>query len=150
MIRISGLRPGDVGEAVRIWRKTEGVGVGASDTPARVRAFLRRNPGLSSVARENGKIVGAVMCGHDGRRGYLHHLAVLKSHRRMGIGEMLVRRCMERLARAGILKCNGLLLKSNIRGKRFWKAIGWDTRPGGPYLIQGLTSLGKTNRRSRA
>lgn len=148
MVKIGRLRPEDVSEAIRIWRNTKGVGVGTSDTPERVRAFLRRNPGLSSVAKDGGMIVGVVMCGHDGRRGYLHHLAVINSHRRKGIGAKLVRRCLDRLAREGILKCNGFLLPSNIQGRKFWKAIGWRTSPG-PYLIQCPTSPAKGPRRAK-
>ena len=66
----------DLPAALRLWRKTEGVGLNESDRLPPLRRFLRRNPGLSQVARTHRRLLGAVLCGHEGRRGYLHHLAV--------------------------------------------------------------------------
>ena len=59
-----------------LWRRSEGVGLNESDTRAAIASFLRRNPRHSFIAEKQGRIIGAVLCGHDGRRGYLHHLAV--------------------------------------------------------------------------
>ena len=90
--------------------------------------FLARNPGLSFVAEEEGRIVGAVLCGNDGRRGFLHHLAVEKDRRRSGIGRDLVERCLSALAAAGFRKCHLFVLADNIEGQRFWRKIGWEER----------------------
>ena len=73
-------------------------------------------------------MVGAVLCGHDGRRGYLHHLAVATSHRRRGIGRELVERCMDGLRREGIAKCHLMVYHHNAAGQAFWRSIGWHGR----------------------
>ena len=93
-------------------------------------AYLARNPGLSFVARRAGKIVGAVLCGHDGRRGYLHHLAVEPSLRGQGIGSVLVRKCLAALAAIGVQRCNIFVFSDNESGKVFWRKTGWRTYEG--------------------
>jgi N-acetylglutamate synthase len=112
-----------------LWKSTPGIGLSASDERDAVAAFLQRNPGLSAVAiSANGGIVGVVLCGHDGRRGYLHHLAVLPGYRRQGIAKMLVEYCLSRLRQDRILKCNIFLFRSNQPGQAFWHHNGWVTR----------------------
>jgi len=69
-----------------------------------------------------------VLCGHDGRRGYLHHLAVDADFRRNGLGRALVDRCLEELKAAGIDRCNIFLYADNEPGERFWKSTGWYAR----------------------
>lgn len=119
----------DHAEAVRLWEAAEGVWVSAADSRANARRYLRRNPGLSFVARDKGRLVGAALCGHDGRRGYIYHMAVAPSHRRRGVGRSLAARCLSRLRALGIHKCHLFVHASNPRGKRFWRAIGWTPRP---------------------
>jgi N-acetylglutamate synthase len=87
----------DYDAVVTLWRRSEGVGLNESDTREAIAAFLRRNLRLSFVAQKRGRIIGAVLCGHDGRRGYLHHLAVSKRHRQRGIGRQLVNTCLIKL-----------------------------------------------------
>ena len=111
-----------------MWRRTEGVGLNESDTRRAIAAFLRRNPKLSFVAEKDGRIIGAVLCGHDGRRGYLHHLAVSKRHRRRGIGRLLVDTCLAKLRKAGISKCNIFIFANNAAGMKFWAHTGWSLR----------------------
>jgi N-acetylglutamate synthase len=118
----------DFAQVLELWGNTEGVGLSDSDSPANLAAYLERNPGLSFVARDSHGIIGAVLCGHDGRRGYLHHLAVAKPHRRRGVGKELVRTCLERLAAVGIPKCNIFLFSDNAEGQLFWEADGWVLR----------------------
>ena len=84
----------DYDEVAAFWRQQEGVGLNESDERGPIAGHLARNPGMSFVARESGRVIGAVLCGHDGRRGYLHHLAVARSQRRQGLGRDLVRRCL--------------------------------------------------------
>ena len=118
----------DFDAVIVLWRRTEGVGLNESDARPAIAAYLRRNPGLSFVAEEEGRIVGAVLCGHDGRRGYLHHLAVSKRHRGHGIGRQLVCACLAKLRKAGIPKCNIFIFADNAAGMRFWKRTGWSLR----------------------
>ncbi|TLN13669.1 N-acetyltransferase, partial [bacterium] len=68
----------DYDEIIELWKTTEGVGLSDADSRRGINLFLQRNPNLSVVARDEDKLVGAVLCGHDGRRGYLHHLAVAR------------------------------------------------------------------------
>ena len=118
----------DFDAVIALWRRTEGVGLNESDTRRAITAFLRRNPRLSFVAEQGGRIIGAVLCGHDGRRGYLHHLAVSKRHRRRGIGRLLVNACLAKLRKAGIQKCNIFIFANNAAGMKFWAHTGWSLR----------------------
>ena len=118
----------DFDAVIALWQRTEGVGLNESDTRRAITAFLRRNPRLSFVAEQGGRIIGAVLCGHDGRRGYLHHLAVSKRHRRRGIGRLLVNACLAKLHKAGIQKCNIFIFANNAAGMKFWAHTGWSLR----------------------
>jgi len=112
-----------------LWLQTEGIGLNDSDSREAIAAFLERNYGLSAVAcSTEGTIIGAVLCGHDGRRGYLHHLAVAKTHRRQGIGRALVNDCLDKLAARKIQKCNLFLFANNTAGRTFWLKQGWAAR----------------------
>jgi ribosomal protein S18 acetylase RimI-like enzyme len=91
-------------------------------------AYLKRNSGMSFVARYKNEIIGAVLCGHDGRRGYLHHLAVHADFRNQGIGRSLVEKCVAALQSGGIQKCHLFIFSSNENGIRFWEKIGWTRR----------------------
>lgn len=127
-ISIRTFRISDYDSAYRIWRNAEGVGLGESDSRKAIGVYLRRNPRLSQVAVAGDRVVAAVLCGHDGRRGYLHHLAVARKWRRMGIGKALVAACLEGLRREGIPKCNLFLFARNRPARAFWKGLGWDVR----------------------
>jgi N-acetylglutamate synthase len=118
----------DYDEVLRLWQNSEGVGLNESDTRPAIASYLRRNPRMSFVVRNGKELVGAVLCGHDGRRGYLHHLAVAPSARRKGIGTKLVNRCLAELKRLSIIKCNIFLFADNAEGERFWRSNGWKKR----------------------
>jgi len=119
----------DLPAALDLWRQTEGLGLGESDTPPALTAFLERNPGMSCVALSpEGGLAGAVLCGDDGRRGYLHHLAVARAQRRRGIARALLAHCFAELAARRIPKCNIFLLAGNAEGERFWLREGWQSR----------------------
>jgi N-acetylglutamate synthase len=119
----------DFNAVFALWRGMPGIGLDDDcDSRAGIARYLKRNPGLSFVALLQGKIVGAVLSGHDSRRGYLHHLAVSPACRRLGIGQALVARCMSGLAACGIPKCNIFLYRTNARGRAFWLANGWNPR----------------------
>jgi putative acetyltransferase len=123
---ISILTMDDYDEAVAFWRSQEGIALNESDEREPMSRFLLRNPGMSLIARRaSGEVVAAVLCGHDGRRGYLHHLAVDRAHRRRGLGRALVERCLAKLAAAGVPKCNVFLFNDNIEGRRFWERLGY-------------------------
>jgi len=118
----------DYGAVVALWRHTEGVGLNESDTRRAIAEYLRRNPHFSFVAEQDGRLIGAVLCGHDGRRGYLHHLAVALPHRQRGIGRQLVNACLAKLRQAGIHRCNIFIFAKNAAGMNFWRHNGWKPR----------------------
>jgi len=121
----------DYDEVIALWRaSSEGVGLSAADAPERIATYLARNPGMSFTAREEqtGRLAGAVLCGHDGRRGYLHHLAVRPDLRGRGIGRALAGRCLDALAREGIDKCHLFVFRENQAGIAFWEHAGWKER----------------------
>jgi putative acetyltransferase len=119
----------DYAAVADLWRSTEGIGMSDSDTEVGVRSFLVRNPDMSAVAvSPPGEIVGAVLCGHDGRRGYMHHLAIVASHRKRGIAARLIAWCHERLAVERIQKCNVFLFSDNADGASFWRHNDWVAR----------------------
>jgi N-acetylglutamate synthase len=116
-------------DAVRaLWQESEGLKLSEVDSKSSIVRFLERNPGLSFVAYDNKQLVGAVLCGHDGRRGYIDQLAVRESHRRQGIGKALVARCLYNLMRIGIHKWHLFVLEDNREALAFWKKLGWAER----------------------
>lgn len=118
----------DYEEALALWRETDGIGLSDADSREGIRAFLDRNPGLSLVVRNEENLIGTVLCGHDGRRGYLHHLTVAPDHRGQGIGSKLVTACLEKLESIGIQKCHIFLRSNNQDGEQFWRKVGWSER----------------------
>jgi ribosomal protein S18 acetylase RimI-like enzyme len=118
----------DYGEVAALWKASPGVGMSSSDSQRGVARFLERNPSLSFVARDSGRIVAVILCGHDGRRGYISHLAVAHDHRRKGVGRALVERSIEALAREAIQKCHIFVFTDNEDALAFWKKEGWTER----------------------
>ncbi len=125
---IAPLTEQDLDAVLALWSQTDGVGLNESDTLEHLRSYLNRNPGLSLVVRDGERIVGAVLCGHDGRRGYLNHLAIQPEYRNRGLGRQLVDTCLASLSSVGILKCNIFLYTNNELGARFWRRGGWSQR----------------------
>jgi N-acetylglutamate synthase len=111
-----------------LWQQCEGIGLSEADSPASIQAYLNRNPGMSFIATAGGIVIGAALCGHDGRRGYLHHLAVHPRARRRSVGRQLVDQCLGALRREGIQKCHIFVFNQNQDGIAFWKSVGWTPR----------------------
>lgn len=115
-------------QALALWRRAEGVGLSGADEREAIARYLRRNPGLSFVAFAGEELVGTVLCGHDGRRGFIHHLAVAADFRRLGLGRQLVQRSLQGLAQIGIQKCHLFVFHENKGAMAFWQAQGWSIR----------------------
>jgi ribosomal protein S18 acetylase RimI-like enzyme len=130
----------DLEEALVLWGAAEGVVMRGADSPPAIARYLARNPGLSLVAHEESRLVGAGLCGHDGRRGFLHHLAVVASHRRRGIGGALVDRCSAALLAEGIAKCHLMVHAENAEGRAFWERRGWAVRGDIELMSRTLTA----------
>lgn len=118
----------DYEEVMALWSRASDIGVGPDDSRSHLGKYLHRNPGMSFVALENDRIVGAVMAGHDGYRGFIHHTAVDKEHRGKGIGEQLVRRAIEAIHADGVNKVVCVAFKSNSVGNSFWDKLGFTVR----------------------
>jgi ribosomal protein S18 acetylase RimI-like enzyme len=132
-IRISPMQTEDILAARSLWETSEGVGLDDSDAEDRIAEYLARNPGLCLVARDENSpepehCVGAVLCGHDGRRGYLTHLAVRSTHRGRGIGRRLVEECLVRLRDQRITRCSIHAYVANEEGQEFWRRLGFASR----------------------
>lgn len=134
----------DYDDALALWQSCagEGIGLNESDTRPAIEGYLARNPGLSQVIRtaHGQRLVGAVLCGHDGRRGYLHHLAVAADHRRRGLARSLVQAGLEGLHHLGIPKCNLFLYSDNHAGRAFWIHEGWAARDDLVVIQRGTDS----------
>ena len=111
-------------DMIALWKTSEGVVLSSVDSRENIKRFLERNSGMSFVVMDDGKLVGAVLCSHDGRLGYLTHLAVDKDHRRQGLGRSLVGRCLYTLMGIGISKCTLLVMEYEAGATAFWESIG--------------------------
>ncbi len=118
----------DYDAVVELMKRTPGVTVRDADSQESTARYLQRNPGLSFVCEADGQLVGCVMSGHDGRRGYLQHLIVLPAHRRKGIAKALVESCLAELEKLGILKSHVDVIKTNALAAAFWEHQGWKLR----------------------
>ncbi len=120
--------PEHIGRARELWSRTPGVGLSAADGDAPLGEYLLRNPGLSHVVELDGAVVGTILCGHDGRRGLIHHLVVSAGLRRRGYGRLLLATGLHGLRAAGIDKVHVLVFRSNAIGHGFWSGIGAQER----------------------
>lgn len=112
-----------------LWMTIKGFGIrSVDDSREGVERFLKRNPSTSVVAEEDGKIVGGILCGHDGRRGCLYHVCVHEDYRRKGIGKAMVVRAMEKLKEENISKVSLIAFTKNDIGNAFWNTIEWTER----------------------
>jgi putative acetyltransferase len=118
----------DHAAAMTLWRDTPGIGLSAADEAEAMQSYLQRNPGLSQCAWVGGLLVGTVLAGHDGRRGYLHHLCVREDFRHRGIGRQLIACALEGIGALGLEKAHAFLFADNETGRRFWDRIGWTWR----------------------
>ena len=128
-MKIRQMKIEDYDEVYHLWKRIRGFGIRSMDDSREgVERFLKRNPTTSVVAEENGKIVGAILCGHDGRRGCLYHVCVDEAYRRHGIGKAMVVKTMEALKEERINKVCLIAFTSNDVGNAFWNTIGWTKR----------------------
>ena len=126
----------DYNEFINLWKNCEGINLDETDDYESIKIYLKRNPQLCHVNLYKGIIIGAIKCGQDGRRGYLHHLAVKKDFRNRGIGKTLVKLCLLNLVKQSIKKCNIFVLKNNENGQIFLKNNNWNKLEEYYYTLQ--------------
>jgi N-acetylglutamate synthase len=120
----------DYDAAIELWKRVEGVEIAEGDSREEVAQYILRNPGLSRVATDGPAVVGVALCGHDGRRGLIYHLAVDPVCQRLGLGKLLVDECLRGLRSAGIKRALILVADDNADGRSFWRSRGWEDIPG--------------------
>jgi ribosomal protein S18 acetylase RimI-like enzyme len=127
-IQIRLMQAADYAGAIQLWQGLPGLGLSSADREEAIQAFLLRNPNTCFVAAQDDQIVGTVLGGSDGRRGYLYHLAVHADCQKQGIGNALVQACLDALQAQGIEKCHIFVIADNREGLKFWQNAGWNLR----------------------
>lgn len=134
--------PEDYKSIYEMWINTAGMGLNTTDDSEEgIAKYLRRNPTTSFVAVEGDRIVGAIMAGHDGRRGFIHHTAVLPEYRGNCIGKKLVELAMDALEKEGINKTALVVFEHNGIGNAFWERIGFTAREDLVYRNKNIRQL---------
>lgn len=125
-IQLTPMTIADYEEVHALWLSIRGFGIRAlDDSREDIARFIERNPATSVVARADGKVVGSILCGSDGRQGAFYHVCVAQEFRRRGIGTSMVGYCMQQLKEMGINKVALIAFAGNSAGNAFWKQIGW-------------------------
>lgn len=128
-VNIRNMTLDDYEKVYDLWMSIQGFGIRTlDDSREGVERFLRRNPATSVVAEQNGRIVGAILCGHDGRRGCFYHVCVAPDYRKHGIGHRMAQYAMMALKEEGINKVSLIAFKENQVGNAFWQGVGWTER----------------------
>lgn len=134
----------DYYEVYDLWIHTSGMGLNdLDDSFEGIRRFLKRNPTTNFVTVQDNKITGVILSGHDGRRGYIYHLAVLPEYRRQSIASQLVHCVMTSLAKEGIHKVALVAFKSNENAQKFWENVDFITREDLIYRNKNIHDLKK-------
>src|SRR6266513_5621439 len=120
----------DYDAAIELWQRVEGLEIAEGDNREGVAQFLVRNLGLSRLATDGSAIVGVALCGHDGRRGHIYHLAVDPAYQGRGLGKRLLDESLADLRRIGVKRVIIMVADDNPSGREFWKRAGYEEIPG--------------------
>lgn len=117
----------DYDAALHLWNNSgPGVHVGPSDSPEEIQKKLARDPDLFLVAEEDGRLIGTVIGGFDGRRGLVYHLAVAREYRGRGVGAALMDELESRLKAKGCRKCYLLVAEDSLEAVGYYRRLGWE------------------------
>ena len=134
--------PGDYDNVYALWMSCKNMGFNnLDDSREGIEKYLRRNPTTCFVAEEEDKIIGVILSGHDGRRGFIHHMAVGEQYRRRGIATVLVDMALAALKEEGIHKVALLVFNRNEAGNAFWESKGFSARTDLTYRNLALTDM---------
>jgi ribosomal protein S18 acetylase RimI-like enzyme len=128
----------DYDAAIALWKGVEGVEICEGDSREEIAEYLKQNPGLSRVAEADGEIVGVALCSHDGRRGWIYHLAVAQPYRRRKVGKLLIDDCVDELRKLGLKRAIILVAGDNPAGHQFWLQNGWEDIDGAIAMTREL------------
>lgn len=132
----------DYSQVYDLWMACTGMGLNnLDDSPEGIAIFLQRNPDTCFVAAESNKIIGVILVGSDGRRGYIYHTAVHPDYRRKGIAQMLVEKSLNALEEIGIHKAALVVFKKNENGNKFWEKLGFTEREDLIYRNKTITEM---------
>lgn len=132
----------DYEKVYALWMSCKNMGFNnLDDSKEGIEKFLKRNPDTSFVAVENDAVVGIVLAGHDGRRGYVYHMSVAENYRKQGIGTQLMSHCEDALKREGINKAALLVFNRNEAGNAFWEKQGFTVREDVAYRNKALAEI---------
>ena len=127
-IEIRPMTINDYEEVYAMWQITTKRALSEADSRENIEFYLNRNPLMSQVALADGKVVGTVLCGHDGRRGFIHHMAVRPEYRRHNIAKHMAEKALGALLADGINKTHIFCYTNNDLGQSFWTAMGFERR----------------------
>ena len=134
----------DYDDIYRLWTLTKGMGLNnLDDTKTGINIFLQRNPNTCFVATFHNEIIGTIISGHDGRRGYIYHTAVSEKFRKKGIGQKLVTSSLSALKTEGINKVALVVFSKNKLGNLFWEKIGFRKREDLIYRDKTINEMEK-------
>ncbi len=125
-----------------LWLNTPNMGLNDTDDSREgIHKYLKRNPSTCFIAEEGGDISGVILCGHDGRRGFIYHMAVREDRQRQGIGTALVNAAMSALEKEGITKAALVVKSQNDKGNSFWEKNDFVTRQDLVYRNKAIAEL---------
>ncbi len=132
----------DYDEVYALWMSCAGMGLNnLDDSKEGIDRFLKRNPDTCFVAEYDGQIVGAIIVGNDGRRGYIYHIAVNTQYRKRGIARQLVETSIQELKQCGINKVALVVFDKNQNGNAFWEKLGFTVREDLVYRNKAITEM---------
>lgn len=130
----------DYEKLAALWKETPNMGLRSLDDSQEGNSrFLKRNPDTSFVTYEDERLIGAILSGHDGRRGYIYHTVVLPEYRGRGIGSDLVEAAVEALQKEGITRVCLNVIATNEQGKKFWTGKGWERKEFLEFYSKAIT-----------
>ena len=142
MVRIRKMALADYAGVYALWMGCPGMGLNdLDDSEEGIRRYLDRNPDTCFAAEEDGRVVGVILAGHDGRRGYVYHTAVSPAYQRRGVGAKLADAALEALRDAGITKVALVAFSRNEAGNAFWEKMGFSAREDLVYRNRALADM---------
>ena len=141
-VKIRVMNMEDYDKVYVLWMSCKNMGFNnLDDSREGIEKYLKRNPSTCFIAAQGESVVGVILSGHDGRRGFIHHMAVAEDHRRQGIASALLEHALSALKAEGINKAALLVFNRNEAGNAFWEVQGFTARTDVTYRNKALAEL---------